>query len=136
MPVNILIVEDEFLIALEMEEVIRDLGHACIGVADNVNAALSMANDQIDVALVDVNLSDGATGPLIGKRLAEEFRIDVIFVTANPAQLGDGVEGTLGAVEKPVDLAILKEVLDFVLAIKRGETTPSQPEKLKLFCAD
>lgn len=136
MPVNILIVEDEFLIALEMEEVIRDLGHACIGVADNVNAALSMANDQVDVALVDVNLSDGATGPLIGKRLAEEFRIDVVFVTANPAQLGDGVEGTLGAVEKPVDLAILKEVLDFVLAIKRGEMTPAPPEKLKLFCAD
>lgn len=135
MPVKILIVEDEFLIALEMEEVIRDLGHACIGVADNVNAALSMANDQVDVALVDVNLSDGATGPLIGKRLAEEFRIDVVFVTANPAQLGDGVEGTLGAVEKPVDLAILKEVLDFVLAIKRGELSPPPPEKLKLFCA-
>jgi hypothetical protein len=56
----------------------------------------------------------------------------VVFVTANPAQLGDGVEGTLGAVEKPIDYRILKEVLDYVLATRRGETSIA-PRNLKIF---
>ncbi|MEW4448745.1 response regulator [Qipengyuania sp. JC766] len=133
MPTNILIVEDEFLIALEMEEVVRDLGHRSIGVADTMEAALALANAEVDVALVDINLADGATGPLIGARLVTDYDIDVVFVTANPAQLGEGIDGTLGAVEKPVDLSILKDVLDFVLAMKRGEDLPDPPKALKLF---
>ena len=130
---KILIVEDEFLIAMEMEEVVRDLGHVCVGVADNLDGALAIANSEIDVALVDVNLADGATGPIIGEKLANDFGMDVVFITANPHQLGDGVKGTLGAVEKPVDLAVLSEVLDYVLTAKRGEAPISPPKKLKLF---
>ena len=135
MPTNVLIVEDEFLIALEMEEVLRDLGFTSAGVADNRSDALEMACEEIDVALVDVNLADGATGPAIGAQLASDFGIDVVFVTANPSQLGNGIQGTLGAVEKPVDLADLAEVLDFVLALKRGEMAPTPPPRLKLFNA-
>ena len=133
MMTNILIVEDEFLIALEMEEVVRDLGHVCVGVADNREAALALASDAVDVALIDVNLADGATGPLIGATLANDYGIHVVFITANPSQLGEGVEGTLGAVEKPVDLEALSEVLDFVIALDRGHSKPSLPERLRLF---
>jgi len=133
MPSTVLIVEDEFLIALEMQEVIGDLGHCCAGIADDMASAMAQASPEIDVALVDVNLADGATGPLIGARLVNDFNIEVIFVTANPAQLGEGVDGALGAVEKPVDLAILKDVLDFVLAVRRGEDEVDPPAKLRLF---
>ena len=130
---KILIVEDEFLIAMEMEEIVRDLGHVCVGVADHLEGALAIANNEIDVALVDVNLADGATGPLIGEKFANEYAIDVVFITANPHQLGDGVKGTLGAVEKPIDLAVLSEVLDYVLTAKRGEASVAPPRQLKLF---
>ena len=129
---RVFIVEDEFLIAMEMESVVRDLGHECVGTADDLETALSRASAKIDVALVDVNLADGATGPVVGARLAQEFGAEVIFVTANPAQLGDGVDGALGAVEKPVSLAILKDVLNYVMAVRRGEN-PSPPEQLRLF---
>ena len=132
MPTTILIVEDEFLIAVEMEEVVRDLGHQSIGIADDMQSAMSKASDEVDVALVDVNLADGATGPLIGEKLAGDFGIEVIFVTANPHQLGKGVHGTLGAVEKPVDLAILREVLDYVMAVRKGENV-KPPRRLRLF---
>ena len=135
MPANILIVEDEFLIAIEMEEVLHDLGHASAGIADNRAAALALANENVDVALVDVNLVDGATGPEIGAQLADEYGIDVIFITANPAQLGRGVRGTLGAVEKPVDLHELAEVLDYAIALKANAASPTPPAKLMLFDA-
>ena len=134
MPTNILIVEDEFLIAADMQEVIEELGHHSAGVADNIQSALEIASTDIDVALVDVNLADGATGPVIGERLASEFGIMVVFVTANPAQLGEGVSGTLGAMEKPVDLAILKQVLDYIIAYRKGEEV-DPPIRLKLFGA-
>lgn len=131
---KVLIVEDEFLIAVEMEEVVRDLGHESIGIADDMQSALQLASGAIDVALVDVNLADGTTGPIIGERLASVFGINVIFVTANPAQLGDGVSGALGAVEKPVGVSTLKQVLDYVIAVRRGEYI-EPPECLQLFNA-
>lgn len=132
MPSNILIVEDEILIALEMEAVVGELGHKSAGIADDMASAMAAASTDIDVALVDVNLADGATGRLIGERLAREFGIQVVFVTANPEQLGDGVDGALGALEKPVDLAILKEVLDFVICRGEGKDI-DPPERLMLF---
>ncbi|MGB3377419.1 MAG: response regulator [Allopontixanthobacter sediminis] len=132
MTTSILIVEDEFLIALEMEEVIKELGYLCAGIADDMQSAMEKASDTIDVALVDVNLMDGATGPIIAEKLASEFGIEVIFVTANPTQLGDGVRGAIGALEKPVDLTILQQVLDYVLALRKGRSV-APPECLRLF---
>lgn len=132
MPVTVLIVEDEFLIAVEMEEVVKDLGYQSAGIADDMASAMEKASDAIDVALVDVNLVDGATGPEIGKKLASDFGIEVIFVTANPAQLGDGIEGAIGALEKPVDLSILKQVLDYVIALRKKEDV-DPPKRLRLF---
>lgn len=134
MPTTILIVEDEILIAIEMEMVIEDLGYRSAGIADDMRSALKKASSEIDVALVDLNLADGATGPAIGERLAREFGMEVVFVTANPAQLGDGVEGALGALEKPVDVAVLKDVLDYVIAHRSGEEV-DPPKRLRLFAA-
>ena len=129
---SVLIVEDEIFIAVEMEEIIRDLGHRPVGIADDLDSAMAKASNDIDIALVDVNLADGATGPVIGAKLAGEYAIQVVFVTANPTQLGDGVEGTLGAVEKPVGMDRLKEVLDYVAARTEDATTPA-PATMKLF---
>jgi two-component system, response regulator PdtaR len=129
MPASILIVEDEFLISMEMEEVVRELGHDPVGVADTMSSALEIAgrDPAISIALVDVNLADGATGPDIGRRLAQDFGIEVIFITANPAQLGQGVEGTLGAMEKPVGVGEMGALIEFVLLRTEGKAPPPPP---------
>ncbi len=132
MPTTILIVEDEILIAIEMEMVIEDLGYRSAGIADDMRSAMEKASNEVDVALVDLNLADGATGPTIGERLAREFGMQVVFVTANPTQLGEGVEGTLGALEKPVDVTVLRDVLDYVIAQQRGDDI-DPPKRLRLF---
>ena len=44
MPTTILIVEDEFLIAVEMEAVVHDLGHESAGIADDMESALAKAS--------------------------------------------------------------------------------------------
>ena len=101
---NILIVEDEMLVAADLEATIEELGHKPIGIAPDLETAMHLAGGGVDLALVDFNLRDGDTGPVIGRHLAEA-RITVIFVTGNPRALGSGVTGTLGIFTKPLSRA-------------------------------
>lgn len=112
---RILLVEDEILVALELEATAQDLGHEVVGIAADTQTALQYAA-LADIALVDVNLRDGVTGPVIGRRLAQEYGVTVVFVTANPAQLGDGVPGALGVISKPCDERVTAEVISFAQA--------------------
>lgn len=130
---QIMIVEDEFLIAMELEQIVGNLGYDCIGVADDTESAIEMVAKKPDIALVDVNLSDGPTGPIIGARLANEFGVKVVFITANPKQLGDGVEGTLGAVSKPVEIEVLKDVLRYLVEVSNNNDDVEPPPRMKLF---
>lgn len=131
MPSTILIIEDEIFIAADMEDVILELGHKSAGIADDMESAMAKASKSVDIALVDVNLSDGATGPVIAKKLASEFDIEIVFVTANPNQIGAVGREAVGALEKPVDVSSLKEVLDYVIALRKGEDA-EPPARLRL----
>ncbi len=130
---QIMIVEDEFLIAMEMEQIVGNLGYDCIGVADDTVSAIELVAKKPEIALVDVNLSDGPTGPVIGSRLANEFGVKVVFVTANPKQLGDGIEGTLGAVTKPVEIDVLKDVLNYLVDVSNNGDDIEPPPRMKRF---
>lgn len=130
---QIMIVEDEFLIAMEMEQIVGNLGYDCIGVADDTVSAIELVAKKPEIALVDVNLSDGPTGPVIGSRLANEFGVKVVFVTANPKQLGDGIEGTLGAVTKPVEIDVLKDVLNYLVDVSNNGDEVEPPPRMKRF---
>ena len=130
---QIMIVEDEFLIAMELEQIVGNLGYDCIDVADDTVSAIDLVAKNPDIALVDVNLSDGPTGPIIGARLANEYGVKVVFVTANPMQLGDGIEGTLGAVTKPVEIELLKDVLNYLVEVTKDNDAVQPPPRMKLF---
>lgn len=135
MPARILIVEDETFVAFEMAETLSDYGYDCMGIADDTASAMRLGDQAPDIALVDVNLCDGATGPQIGALLADRG-VRVIFVTANPRQLGDGVPGTIGVISKPVDFKLIGEALDFALADATDDMpTPTPPPGLELFAS-
>lgn len=132
MPTRVMIVEDEILIAIETENVLQDRGYIVTGIAPDAAEARRLAAAKPDIALVDLNLRDGLTGPAIGKELTEQFGIAVIFVTANPRLLGEGVPGTLGVVEKPVDNDIIGSAVDYARHVRIGiPATP--PAMFKLF---
>lgn len=131
MPRNILIVEDEMLLALELEAILEDIGHAPIGVAPDLDTAQNYFGQDIDLALVDLNLRDGRTGPEIGQRLGANGAT-VVFITANPSQLGNGVAGTIGVIAKPTDAATVKAAVDYALGIREGRDV-APPKALSLF---
>ncbi|HEU0045383.1 response regulator [Sphingomonas sp.] len=113
-----LIVEDEIFVALDLERILTDAGYHVVGIAADRREALEVAG-QCAFAFVDVNLRDGLTGPLIAQRLAAEHGVRVVFVTANPSQIGEG-SPALGFVRKPFnEAAILKAA-----AIASNDDTP------------
>lgn len=129
---TILIVEDEFLVALNLSRTLAGLGFKTIGIAPDAETAIRLASEKPDLALVDVNLRDGETGPAIGRMLAQEFGASVLFLTANPASLGQGVDGTIGFISKPVEETEIETALQFLVDHLSGkQVTP--PAALRVF---
>ena len=101
-----LIIEDEIFVALDLERILTDAGYTVAGIAADSEQALAVA-PKCEIAFVDINLRDGPTGPLIAERIARDYGVKVVFVTANPSQIGIPSEA-LGYVRKPFsDAAIL-----------------------------
>src|SRR5690606_5278156 len=104
MPARILIVEDEAVVAMELGLLLEDLGHEIVGYApDSVRALTEADQVEVDLALVDVHLSDGPTGGRLGAVLARRG-VSVLYLTANPTMVLDQAEsGPLGVLPKPTD---------------------------------
>jgi DNA-binding response OmpR family regulator len=127
MPRTVLIVEDEILVAASLEATLEDLGYEPVGIAQDAETALALAERRPAIALVDLNLRDGETGAQVGARLAAEFGVAVLFVTANPRRLGRGVPGTLGVLGKPSDEDSVAAALDYAAQRRRGLAPPPPP---------
>lgn len=90
---RILVIEDEAIIALDLESIIADLGHRTTGVARTHQQAVALAQkERPDLILSDIQLADGSSGieavndilPMIGPD------VPVIFITAFPERLLTG----------------------------------------------
>lgn len=106
---RVMIVEDQALLAMELELVLGESGCDVVGCAMDTTGAFAIAErERPDLALIDVNLLDGLTGPQIAQRVVSEYGCTVVFLTANPEQIPDGFAGALGAVSKPFDEATIR----------------------------
>ncbi len=128
---KVLIVEDDLIIALDLEDAVSRMGFAVAGLASSREHAVMLA-PFADIALVDVNLSDGASGPEIGRLLAEKFGVTVVFMTGNIEMVAAGVNGTLGVVSKPVTPHIVEETLRYAIA-RRNNQCAMAPATMKIF---
>ena len=73
MSCRVLVVEDEILVAMEIENIVEDMGHRPIGVAQDSKRARELAKDA-ELAFVDLNLVDGPTGIELGPRPGAAWR--------------------------------------------------------------
>lgn len=128
---RILIVEDEMLVAMDLESVLEDLGHEVVGIAPDLGSARQHFDEEMDIALVDLNLRDGLTGPEIGASLGAKG-VTVLFVTANPRLLGEGIAGAIGVITKPADEDMVRSAVRYALAVRTGKRA-NPPAALRLF---
>jgi DNA-binding response OmpR family regulator len=102
-----LVVEDEALLAMDLEMMIGDAGHRVVGGAGCL-ADMDRLDDDIDpeVAFVDIQLADGSSGLEVCKQIRERWPATiVIFVTANPKMAALDLHGGHGLIAKPFSRA-------------------------------
>jgi CheY-like chemotaxis protein len=120
-PKTALIVEDEIFVALDLERILTDAGYSVAAIAADSVSAIDAAPN-VSFAFVDVNLRDGPTGPSIAERMARDYGVKVVFVTANPAQIGPESACALGYIRKPFSEAA---ILAAASLASTGETIDS-----------
>jgi CheY-like chemotaxis protein len=109
-PLRILCLEDNPLIAFHIEQIIEDLGHVPAETFGSFAELERVAVLEVDCALVDIDLSDGRTGPVAAQWL-QERGVPSIFVTGQIEIAQAHCELVVGCVPKPVSAAQLASAL-------------------------
>lgn len=114
-PLKVLIVEDEALLAMELESLIEEAGHSVVGWATSSGEAVDVVNStDADIAFVDIHLADGATGVEVAEHFRRSKRSMVVFMTANPKRIPDHFAGAVGVIAKPYTMNGLMSALRYL----------------------
>ena len=93
---RVMIIEDEAIIAMDLEAIVADMGHAVTGIARTADAAVHLYNtEKPHLIMSDIQLADGSSGvDAVNKIVEDDPDIPVIFITAFPERLltGEGPE--------------------------------------------
>lgn len=88
---TVLIIEDEPMIAMDLETIVRDLGHDVAGIAVTADEAVALAKStRPGLVLADIQLADNSSGIDAVREILGEFAVPVIFITAFPERLLTG----------------------------------------------
>jgi CheY-like chemotaxis protein len=90
---DVLIIEDEPIIAMELTRLVTDLGHRVVEVARTKRQAIEAARRTgPDLILADIRLADGSSGISAVDAILKSFSVPVIFITAFPERLLTGAD--------------------------------------------
>ena len=119
---DVLIIEDEALIAMDLEGLIESLGHRVIGVARTRGEAVTIARTKSPgLILADIQLADGSSGLDAVNDLLKTFELPVIFITAYPERFltGERPEPAF-LISKPYQRAMVSALVSQALFFKRN----------------
>ncbi|MDO9336030.1 MAG: response regulator [Caulobacteraceae bacterium] len=119
---DVLIIEDEPVIAADIEALVRELGHNVIDIAATRTEALeAIAKKQPGLVLADIQLADGSSGIDAVKDILGMMNVPVIFITAFPERLltGERPEPTF-LITKPFQPETVKAAIGQALFFHPG----------------
>ena len=118
---DVLIIEDEPIIALDLEAIVQDLGHRIVGVARTRKEAVSLIGErQPKLVLADIQLADGSSGLDAVNDILTSTDAAVIFITAYPERFltGDRPEPAF-LLTKPFEPEAVKAAISQALFFDR-----------------
>jgi CheY-like chemotaxis protein len=125
---DVLVIEDESIIARDIELIVSDLGHRVIGPARTQQEALELAlKSRPAVVLADVKLADGSSGIVAVDEMLKSIDAAVIFVTAVPQWLQTGELEPVLVIPKPYSVEELKNAV--------GKATSKRAQSLETIMA-
>jgi DNA-binding response OmpR family regulator len=117
--VHALIIEDEFLIAMSIEDILRDCGFKSFDVSNSAEAAVVAAARRCpDLITADVELRPGC-GIAAVQSICSELPIPVIFITGMPGEVSIRMPGH-ALVEKPFGADALTAAVKLILGSSDG----------------
>lgn len=126
---DVLIIEDEPLIALDLEQIVTSLGHTVTATVKTHAAAVDAVNKKRPgLMLADIQLADGSSGLEAVNEILSDIDVPVIFITAYPESLLSGEKPEPAfLLTKPYDSGALKALISQALFFDmRAE--PPRPE--------
>lgn len=118
---SVLIIEDEPIIAMDLESLVVDLGHSVTDVArTHREAVASIAENEPGLVLADIQLADGSSGLDAVNEILKGCNVPVIFITAYPERLltGQRPEPTF-LITKPFRTEVVKAIVSQALFFDR-----------------
>jgi CheY-like chemotaxis protein len=133
-PLDVLIVEDEALLAEELVFLVREAGLRDVGRAMSSVEAVDLACKLApDLALVDVHLIDGPTGIETARLIVEDCGAVVLFMTANVKRLPEDYAGACGVIGKPYSERAVTMALAYLeVCLREGRAPGPPPPELSL----
>jgi DNA-binding response OmpR family regulator len=133
-PLRVLIVEDEVLLAVELEYLVSTTGAKPVGHAMSSPEAVDMAERlHPDLALVDVNLGDGPSGIDAAREMTEHCGALVLFITANTKRIPADFAGACGVMSKPYSEHGVRTAIEFLdECLHTGRASHRPPHGLTL----
>ena len=115
-PLDVLIVEDEALLAMDIESMILDSGHNVMGEASCLREVIAMpVNRPPHIAFVDIQLDEGSTGLEVCALIRAQWAdTAVIFLTANPKKIPGDFCGAYGVIPKPFSRSGLMSAMRYI----------------------
>ncbi|WP_422021071.1 response regulator [Pyruvatibacter mobilis] len=126
---DVMIIEDEAIIALDIQGLVEELGHNVTGVAaTRTEAQKLVAQKKPDILLADIQLADGSSGIDAASDILAELDIPVVFITAFPERLltGRQVEPTF-LITKPFQPAAVRAAISQALFFKQSARRLTAP---------
>jgi DNA-directed RNA polymerase specialized sigma24 family protein len=124
---DVLIIEDETFIAMDLESLVKNLGHNVIGIARTHSDAIALAKTKRPgLILADIQLADGSSGLDAVNELLRVFEVPVVFITAYPERFltGERPEPAF-LISKPFQPAMVSAVASQALFFQRNSRNRS-----------
>jgi DNA-directed RNA polymerase specialized sigma24 family protein/CheY-like chemotaxis protein len=88
---KVLIIEDEPIISLDLQTIVREMGHSVAGIATTRDEAVKAARKtEPGLVLADIKLADGSSGIDAVRQILSEVQVPIVFITAYPERLLTG----------------------------------------------
>lgn len=118
--VEVLLVEDEPIPAMEIKSTLTELGYSVVGIEKRGDDALKVVEAEVpDVILMDIHLDGGKDGIDVAEIVRDQYSIPIVYLTAHSdEETLNRVRGTEpeGYLVKPISGEDLKSTLTMALA--------------------
>jgi len=122
---RILLVEDEYIIAMAERELLHGQGYQVIATVDTGEEAIRAAHrERPDLVLMDISLKGEMNGIDAARAIRQQLDIPIIFVTAYTAKdLAERIEevDSYRFVFKPISVELIRENIEQALGRWKGE---------------